>query len=1005
NIEFLGRIDEQVKIRGFRIELGEIESVLRKQQGITDVAVIAREYNGENYLCGYYISPDIINVYDLKEGMKKELPDYMIPAYMMQVDEIPMTKNGKLDRNALPAVILDSKQEYIAPKNELQKRLCEFFQEVLEVKQVGIQDDFFSLGGHSLKIARLANKINTVLGIKISLKSIFSHTTVADLAAFIQTGAENEKKTGITKAEKKQYYPMSSTQKRMYLIQQMEEGSTAYNISESIKLPGTVDPDHIRMVLQQMVDRHEILRTSFLIVNGMPVQEIHPHVEVNFTYREDFTQNKEILFENFVRPFNLSDPSLLRAELVKQQDGYFLMLDMHHIVSDGASDAVFIREFNELYAGKQLPMLEYQYKDYSEWMSRRDLTAQRDYWTQIFQGEIPVLDLPLDYKRPQKQSYRGHSLVRPIGKELTQKLTNLLRCYDATDYMIFMAAAMILLQKYSRQEDIVIGSPVNGRVIPEVENMLGMFANTLAIRAFPEDEKTVGTFLTEMRDICLHAYENQEYPFEELVEQVNVNRDFSRNPLFDVMLVMQNNIIERYEMEDEKSGVNAEDTDVTSKFDLTFSIVKDNNEYYIGLQYCIDLFKRETAEYLLSHFIRILEQMSDNTNMKIKEIDTVTRQEKQIILERQSSICVSYPREKTIVNLFEEQVERTPDHIAVTYEGKTLTYRELNHAANALAEKLRECGVKPNDFVVMLTQRSLEMIIGIYGILKAGGAYVPIDPTYPEDRIAYTIQDCQPKVVLIYDANDIDMPDNIKVIDLSECKYENQAFENPEHVNQPEDVAYVIYTSGTTGKPKGVMVQHKNVVRLMVNDQFQYDFNDQDVWMMFHSYCFDFSVWEMYGATLYGGMLVVLPKEAAQDSSLTLNYIEKNHVTVLNQVPSAFYNLMRIDENSMSSVRYLIFGGEALQPDKLESWHSKYPSAKIVNMYGITETTVHVTYREIGDAEIERGISDVGTAIPTLSVYIMNGDVLCGVGIPGELCVTGDGVAGGYLNRPELTAE
>lgn len=362
---------------------------------------------------------------------------------------------------------------------------------------------------------------------------------------------------------------------------------------------------------------------------------------------------------------------------------------------------------------------------------------------------------------------------------------------------------------------------------------------------------------------------------------------------------------------------------------------------------------------------------------------------------------VKYPKEKTIVQLFEEEVENSPDKVAVVFKNEQVTYGELNERANGLAVKLREMGVKPNDFVAMICERSIEMIVGIYGIIKAGGAYVPIDPSYPEERIQYILSDCKAKVIVTYGAT---IESEICVIDLS-CKedMEIQA-ENLQRVNNPEDLIYLIYTSGTTGKPKGVMIEHRNVVRLFVNDDFKYDFNADDVWTMFHSYCFDFSVWETYGATLFGGKLIVLSKEEVKDSFAVMDIIKNKGVTVLNQVPSAFYNLLDADsEENELKLRYLIFGGESLKPQRLLKWYEWHPKVKIVNMYGITETTVHATYREIGKKEIENGISDIGKAIPTLSIHIMNGNSLCEIGVPGEICIAGTGVARGYLNNPELT--
>lgn len=421
------------------------------------------------------------------------------------------------------------------------------------------------------------------------------------------------------------------------------------------------------------------------------------------------------------------------------------------------------------------------------------------------------------------------------------------------------------------------------------------------------------------------------------------------------------------------------------------------------LLYDKNLWEDSSIIRLEKHYCNIVNYIAGDDKCRVLDIDFITSEEKKLILQEFNKSAADYPK-KTIVEIFEEQAEKTPLNTAVVYENESITYGELNNRANAVAEKLRAMGVKSCDFVAILAERSIEMIVGIYGIIKSGGAYVPINTEYPTDRIDYIMKDCKPKAVLAYQAETRGL--EVPVVNLGDEEFAKGVEHNPIPVNRPEDILYVIYTSGTTGNPKGVMIEHRNLVRLLFNSKFQFDFNSSDVWTMFHSFCFDFSVWEMYGATLYGGKLVVVPKETSKNGQQFLDLIAKEKVTVLNQVPSSFYNLMSLNRwKEKDQIRYLIFGGEALSPKRLKKWKDTHPDAKIVNMYGITETTVHVTYKEIGSLEIEKGISDIGTAIPTLGVYIMNQMHLCGIGVPGELCVSGEGLARGYLNLTEMTKE
>ncbi|MEE1055620.1 MAG: amino acid adenylation domain-containing protein, partial [Acutalibacteraceae bacterium] len=852
------------------------------------------------------------------------------------------------------------------------------------------------------RATRLVNRIEAETGVRIPLKDVFVNTTPEQLAKLVIEAGESEYES-IPKAEIKEYYPMSSTQRRMYLINQIDDTGVTYNIPASIKFTGAFDKDKFIKAAQQMVNRHEAFRTEFAVINGEMVQRIRDDVEIAVDEINASEDEIEKILTDFVRPFDLSTAPLLRLSIITLSDELHLVAcDMHHIISDGVSARIFEDELVQLYNGVELEPLRVQYKDYSEWINSKEMDNQKEYWINELSG-CPVLDLPLDHSRPQQQKFDGESVSINTGSEICEMIKKTAARLGGTDYMVLLGGLMILLSKYGRQEDVTVGTTISGRTNSDIEAMIGMFVNTLVMRGRPEADKKIEEFLSEIKATSLKAFDNQEYPFESLLEELNIERDMGRNPLFDVMLSVQNIDASEVELNDVEGEYYDMPDSNTTKFDITVNASQIGGEYIISFTYRSDLFNRSTMEYMLKQYIEILGYITTKSDEQIGNVCLMTTAEKEMI-SIWNETNTDYPEKVVVAELFEEQVSKYPERIAVATSEKQLTYRELNRKANAIATVLRENGVGRDDFVALLTERSVEMLVAIYGVVKAGAAYVPINPDYPEARIDYTLNDCKPKAVITYNA-DV-QTDALKISLEDESIWSFESDDNPEIINKPEDLLYVIYTSGTTGKPKGVMVEQRNLVRLLRNDNFQFDFNENDVWMMFHSYCFDFSVWEMYGATLNGGRLEVLNKEEAQDSEATAERIRKSRVTVLNQVPTAFYNLLQSDDGTkMSSVRYLIFGGEALDPKRLENWHKNYINAKIINMYGITETTVHVTYREIGTAEIIRGISDIGRAIPTLQVHIMENNTECGIGVPGELCVTGAGVARGYLNRPELTAE
>lgn len=631
--------------------------------------------------------------------------------------------------------------------------------------------------------------------------------------------------------------------------------------------------------------------------------------------------------------------------------------------------------------------------------------CQGEYWKKEFEGEIPVLDMPYDYVRPQEQSHNGDTIEQEIDKGLSDKIRDTAKKYGVTEYMVFLTGLMITLGKYSRQEDIIIGSPVSGRVNGDTEKMLGMFVNTLAMRGRPERGKTCEEFMGEIKETCLKAYENQEYPFEELVEEVKVERDMSRNPLFDVMLTYQNTESVSYNLQ----GCKIEQIlvkDNTSKLDLSFVVMEEGGVYSIGLEYCTDLFNKESAENILKHYKEVLVQILENSEKKIEEIEVLTEEERELIENHFNNTYKEYDRTKTVVDLFEEQVEKTPDNIAIVFGEEEITYRELNEKSNQLAARLMEKGVGAEDFVAMITERSIEMIVGIYGILKAGGAYVPMDSEYPEERIRYMLEDCGAKVMVTTGKGKL--PENIDIdeIDLYDKKIYTGVSKNPERVSGPENLAYCIYTSGTTGKPKGVMIEHHSLVNFVSNNvinSVQYSLiNNCKAVVSSNKYIFDITVHEIFLPLSYAKTIILLEEVLENFSEKDIHNIRKLGKVGFITTPTKISCInIEILKELNEYIRVIMIGAEKLPSYTVNSL-KKMLCAEIFNGYGPTEATCGVTYYNCQNI-IEN--VPIGKPISNTKIYIMNEEKQCGIGVPGELCIIGEGLARGYLHKKGLTDE
>jgi amino acid adenylation domain-containing protein len=1033
NIEFLGRIDHQVKIRGFRIELGEIESQLLTHEEIREAVVMAKaDKRGNKCLCAYIV-PDTAHELDiskLRNRLSANFPDYMIPRYFVPMEKIPLTPNGKVDRKVLPEPDIISGKDYTAPGNRSEQVLVGIWAETLGIEEgkIGIDTNFFQVGGHSLKAILLISRIHREFNTKIPLVEIFKRPDIRGLAEFIGSKAK-ERYVSIEAVESKEFYPLSSAQKRLYFLHQFEPGSTVYNLPVVMELRGPVDISRFENTFRKLIRRHESLRTSFEMVGEKPVQRIHEHVEFEIEYfaaderspgqTRTFLatgfkdHHSSLIIHHFIRAFHLSNAPLLRVGLAKlEEKKYILLADMHHIISDGMSSQVLVQDFSAFYAAKRLPEIKLQYREYVEWQNleklNKEIQKQGEYWRNEFEGEIPVLELPTDYARPPVQVFEGNGINFEINKETSDALKALALDTGTTLYIVLLAIYTILLAKLTGREDIVIGTPVAGRWHASLEKIIGMFVNTLALRNYPSGEKRFLDFLGEVKDIALKGFENQEYQYEDLVEDVVATRDVSRNPLFDTMLVLQNFQLKKIEIPGLKL-IPYEYENKTSKFDLSLTAVEIEEKLLFIFEYCTKLFKRETIERFIVYFKNIVISIVENKNRGISGLEILAEEEKRRILFDFNDTEAGYPKNKTISRLFAEQAERTPDNIALHGcmiawmhgEVGAITYKELNEQSNRVARFLIEKGVLADSIVGIMMERSVEMIIGIFGILKSGGAYLPIDPAYPQERIDYMLKDSGAKILLS------ELSEVSKVSEGTEIVKPGELIEE-----YPAHLCYIIYTSGSTGKPKGVLIEHHSVINRLNWMQRFYPLEKDDVIMQKTPFIFDVSVWELSWWVLTGSSVFLLEPGAEKEPEKLVEAIEKHKITVMHFVPSMLNAFLEYIEGAgdlkkLAGLRRVFASGEALGVRQVETFNrliNRVNAAQLVNLYGPTEATVDVSYFNTSVGRDYDAIP-IGKPIDNIQLYILDkGGCLQPPGIAGELCITGVGLARGYLNRCELTA-
>ncbi|BBD64379.1 amino acid adenylation domain-containing protein [Nostoc commune NIES-4072] len=836
------------------------------------------------------------------------------------------------------------------------------------------------------------------------------------------------------KVEKPHIFPISFAQQRLWFIEQLQPGNFANHIWTALRLTGFLRKSALLQTFDTIVRRHEVLRTTFATMEEKPVQVILPNISLSLptinleelTEVKQEVEIKKLVIQEIQRPFNLSQAPLLRATLLRlKETEHILVFTMHHIISDGWSMGVLIKEVTALYEafskGQPSPLaqLPIQYVDFASFQRQQlqgeVLKSQLSYWKQQLEGAPELLELSTDKPRPAISSFQGSTYSFELSDELHIALNKLSQQHGTTLFMTLLAAFKILLCRYTGSEDIVVGSPIANRDRTELEGLIGLFANTIALRTNLAGNPTFEELLTRVRKVALGGYAHQDLPFEQLVEELQPQRNLSYTPVFQVMFVLQNTPMPILELPGLTVSPLAIDNG-SAKFDLTLEIIETPEKLFTNLEFNTDLFEETTIKRMAGHFQTLLKKIVAKPKLRLLELSLLTEPEQHQLLREWNDTKVEYTQQQCIHELFEAQVQKTPDAIAVVFENDQLTYRELNNRANQLAHYLQKLGVKPEVLVGICVERSLSMLIGLLAILKAGGAYVPLDPAYPPERLAFILQDAAVSVLLTQQQLIENLPQHqTRVVYLdTDCEIvAQQSSQNPISECTTDNLAYIIYTSGSTGQPKGVLVNHSNVVRLLAATEHWYNFNRHDVWTLFHSIAFDFSVWEIWGALLYGGKLVVVPYWLSRSPQKFYQLLLTQQVTILNQTPSAFRQLIQVEqslENTNNlSLRKVIFGGEALQIESLRPWFERHgdQSPQLINMYGITETTVHVTYRPLKIADLEvASASLIGRPIGDLQVYLLDRyRQPVPIGVPGEMYIGGAGVTRGYLNRPTLTSE
>ncbi|MCP3142127.1 non-ribosomal peptide synthase/polyketide synthase [Pyxidicoccus sp. QH1ED-7-1] len=1031
-LEFCGRADAQVKVRGFRIEPGEIEATLLAHPLVLKATVIVREdVPGDKRLVAYVVlhanAPDTKTLRDFLHG---RLPEYMVPSAFVAMEALPLSPSGKVDRKALPAPESSASRDdtFVAPSTPTEELLASLWADVLHLEKVGAHDNFFELGGHSLLATQVISRIRDTFQVELPLRDLFEVPTLTALAARIDSAVHaghGLQAPPLVPVSRDTALPLSFAQQRLWFIDQLEPGSALYNILTPVRLKGPLNVSALERSFQSLVERHEALRTTFVATNGQPAQLISPPgsffvpvLDVSAlpeAHRE--AEARRLTAEEYQRPFDLTRGPLLRATLLRLDAAdHILLLTMHHIVSDGWSMGVLIREMTAFYAaftsGQSLvlPPLPVQYADFASWqrgwLQGAAMEAQLGWWREQLRGAPSYLDLPTDRPRPAVPAHRGELLPIHLSAELSERMRELCRHEGATPFMLLLACFQVLLSRYTGQDDISVGSTIAGRNRGETEGLIGFFVNNLVLRTRLSDDLTFRELLARVRETTLGAYAHQDVPFEKLVEELQPVRDLSRPPLFQVVLGMLNAEAPRVTPTGSDLAVLPVEVDHrAAKFDMTLNFSETPGGFAGTLEYDTDLFERSTAERVLSHLRSLLENLVANPEQRLRELSLSSEAERAQVLVSFNDTTVAFPREATVHALFSAQAARTPDAIAVEFQGQHLTYRELDARSSQLAWHLLSLGVRPGSFVAVCLERGLHLPTTLLAILKTGAAFVPLDPAYPSERLAFMLGDTRAPVLLTQDHLADQLPSRgelLLTLEEVEPLLAGYPSHSPAYDVGGEAPAYVMYTSGSTGQPKGVLVPHRGIVRLVSGSSFIH-FGPEESFLQFAPISFDASTLELWGALLHGSRLVVFPPQTPSLQELA-RFISSHAISTLWLTAALFDQMMAHHPDALDGVRQVLAGGDVLSVarvrQRLERGHS------LVNGYGPTESTTFAACFPMDSAQQVGASVSIGRPIANTAIYLLDSHLRpVPVGVRGELYIGGEGLALGYLHRPELTAE
>ena len=1039
NLEYMGRLDHQVKVRGFRIELGEIEAVLGQQAFVREAVVTVYEAEGDRRLVAYFTRADDVpdsesnlKPADLRELLNLQLPDYMIPNYFIVLDKLPLTPNGKIDREALPAPELKTVTGD-KPATATEEILAGLWSKLFKGATINRHADFFDLGGHSLTATLLTARIRDGFQVELPVRAVFDHPQLADLATVVEAAGGTAGPPPIRKQPDAATQIVSFAQQRLWFLDRFDGNkSGVYNMPTALQLSGDLNIEALQQGLQWLVRRHDALRSSFPDQGGDAVVQIQAPSEREVLAIHDLTRLASAEQDEAVRsrtgrhavePFDLSRGPLFRADLLLLGNvKSVLLLNMHHIISDAWSMGVLIRDLQQAYTAfaksrePDLPPLTIQYGDYAawqrNWLQGEVLQQQEAYWHQQLANAPELLELPIDKPRPPRQSYRGARHYHRISPALTNDLIGLSRKLNVSLFMTLLSTFYILLSRYCRVDDLCVGSPIANRTHSDIHDTIGFFVNTLVLRGRLHSDQSVTDLLLETRKTCLAAYAHQDIPFEMLVERLQPTRTLSHSPLFQVVLGLQNNDPVSLDLPGIETTILPVDFPV-SKFDLSLNAEERNGELHCWWEYAADLFHASTIHRMAGHFEVLLKAIVDNPEQSVGHLPILTGRERDTWLAWNNT-AADYPEDNTIVDLFERQVEKTPDSIAVVFEGSRLTYRQLNEKANQLAHylsMLRQTVHMPdNPLIAIAVERSPETIVGVLGILKAGGAYVPIDPDYPESRIRYVLKDCAAPLLLTQshmkekDRLPLkDMQPDCLPVYLDEIDFSGLSLGNPGYKLKVTDLAYINYTSGSTGQPKGVSIPHRAVVRLVKNTSYA-RLDSKQTFLQYAPISFDAATLEIWGALLNSAKLVVVPARQNDLASLAA-VLSREKITILWLTSSLFNIMLEEHPEALRGVKQLLTGGEALSVSHIEKALRLLPDTQLINGYGPTENTTFTCCYPITDQADGNSIP-IGRPIANTQVFIVDQNLQpVPAGVPGELVAGGAGLARGYLNRPGLTRE